>query len=317
MTENVPTPFEAESPAAAPPARDDSRPSARDNRVLSPRQPEDAEVALPETAPEVTEASTPRPESEEQTDPQVRQDHGSVDRPDSAPAAREPTEDGGQSRGIAELSATIEQLGQRIDELQKTVSQSAALQEHQASMVQKLHAENQTLRQGELTQALKPIILDIARLHDDVERVISRGGDALAKAAPIPEFIIDVLDRHGVTQIAPTPGEPFDSKLHQGLKVVETSEQTQDGVVESVIRPGFIRDGAHLVRPAQVVVYRYSVEASLDPVVPTQPVTAMPADPGSGSGSGGPPTVTNDAEATAAAGAAATNTDQAGSNDVG
>ena len=79
----------------------------------------------------------------------------------------------------------------------------------------------------------------------------------MAKAAPIPEFILDVLDRHGVTQVRPSAGDPFDSKVHQGLKVASTSDESLDGKVESVIRPGFIGDGEHLVRPAQVVVFRY------------------------------------------------------------
>ena len=68
------------------------------------------------------------------------------------------------------------ELTQRLDELQKALVQTTALQEHHAAMVQKLHAENQSLRQGELTQAMKPFILDVARLHDDVERVIQSAG---------------------------------------------------------------------------------------------------------------------------------------------
>jgi molecular chaperone GrpE (heat shock protein) len=170
---------------------------------------------------------------------------------------------------VSVLAQMQDELTRRLDELQKAIVQTTALQEHHAAMVQKLHAENQSLRQGELTQAMKPFILDVARLHDDVERVIQSAGDELAKAAPIPEFILDVLDRHGVTQVRPSAGDPFDSKVHQGLKVASTSDKSLNGKVESVIRPGFIGDGEHLVRPAQVVVFRYAAEA--EPVAPAAP----------------------------------------------
>lgn len=181
------------------------------------------------------------------------------------------------------LAQMRDELTQRLDELQKALVRTTALQEHHAAMVQKLHAENQSLRQGELTQAMKPFILDVARLHDDVERVIRSAGDELAKAAPIPEFILDVLDRHGVTQVRPSAGDPFDPKVHQGLKVASTSDESLDGRVQSVIRPGFIRDGEHLVRPAQVVVFRYAADPESVAPSALEPPTedASPASAGS------------------------------------
>lgn len=161
--------------------------------------------------------------------------------------------------------SSIESLGSeiidRLEALHRYVVESAGVEEHQAELLQKLHAENVSLREGELTQALKPIILDLARLHDDVASVITRGGEGLQKAAVIPELILDVLDRHGVSQIKPSAGEPFDGKQHQGVRGVPTSDSSLDGTIESVIRLGFIRDRAHLVRPAQVAVYRHTQSA--------------------------------------------------------
>lgn len=172
-----------------------------------------------------------------------------------------PLSDGSEDE-VSRSSAFPGELGDRLDRLERTLAQAVALQEHQATLIRTLHAENQVLRQGELTQALKPFILDIARLHDDVAAVISRGGDELKKAAIIPEFILDVLEHQGVSQVAPTVGDAFDGKLHQGTEVVPISDPKLDGLIARLQRPGFIRDGGHLVRPARVAVYRYSPEVS-------------------------------------------------------
>jgi molecular chaperone GrpE (heat shock protein) len=170
------------------------------------------------------------------------------------------------SRDGGEMASLGSEIIEKLEALHRDMVESAAVEQHQATLLQKLHAENVNLREGELTQALKPIILDLARLHDDVAGVIVRGGEELRKAAVIPELILDVLERHGVSQIKPNAGELFDGKQHQGLRGVPTSDRSLDGTIESVIRLGFLRDGEHLVRPAQVAVYRHTQpEAELTP----------------------------------------------------
>lgn len=149
-------------------------------------------------------------------------------------------------------------LTARLDSLRDDLAELARLEERHTTIIERLHSENTTLRQGELTQALKPIVLDLARLHDDVASVIAKGGDELRRAAAIPMMILNVLERHGITQICPEVGQPFDGKLHQALTVVSAEDTELDGMIARVQRAGFSRDGIHLVRPAQVDVYRYT-----------------------------------------------------------
>jgi molecular chaperone GrpE (heat shock protein) len=143
-----------------------------------------------------------------------------------------------------------------LSALEQDLRETIGLEQRHAAIIEKLHAENLTLRQGELVQSMKPLLLDIARLHDDVARVIERGGEDVKGAAIIPALILDVLDRHGVTQIDPEIGSPFDAKVHQAVQVVRTADAQLDGTIFAVRRPGFLRDGAHLVRPAQVEVHK-------------------------------------------------------------
>ncbi len=136
------------------------------------------------------------------------------------------------------------------------------LEQRHTAIIERLHAENMALRQGELVQAVKPLLSDLARLHDDVSDVIAHGGEALKKAAIIPELIADVLSRHGVARIAPELGDPFDAKQHQAVDVMETGDPALGGKVCAVRRPGFVRDGEYLVRPALVGVYRFAPVAT-------------------------------------------------------
>lgn len=249
---------------------------------------EDTSAGPDATRPAAVGASEPVPSSDAPSDPAqtASAGGGSEDSVETAapetaapPTAETAATDGGgaETAGAATTESGAEQsfgaadaddialLGpailERLESLERLVAESAGIEQHQATLIQKLHAENVTLREGELTQALKPLILDLARLHDDVASVIARGGEELRKAAVIPELILDVLDRHGVSQISPAPGDPFDGKQHQGVKGVPTADAALDATIESVIRLGFIRDGAHLVRPAQVAVYRHTPPA--------------------------------------------------------
>lgn len=160
---------------------------------------------------------------------------------------------------------------ERMESIQSDIAELFALDKRHTGIIEELHAENTTLRQGELVQAMKPLLLDLARLHDDVASLIAHGGEELRKAAVIPELIVDVLSRHGVTPITPELGEPFTAKWHQAIEMVATDDATCGGTVAEVRRPGFLRDGEHLVRPAQVNVYRY--------VEPVAPPTSTPTTP--------------------------------------
>lgn len=160
---------------------------------------------------------------------------------------------------------------ERMERIESSITELFAIDKRHTGIIEKLHAENTTLRQGELVQAMKPLLLDLARLHDDVASLIAHGGEELRKAAVIPELIVDVLSRHGVTPITPQPGEPFTAKQHQAVETVVTDDPTRDGTIAEVRRPGFLRDGEHLVRAAQVNVYRY--------VEPVAPRTSIPTTP--------------------------------------
>lgn len=281
----VPPPKQTEPLAQSQPELDRADPA-----LVSPAVPSEpsvsaaAETEAKKTGPTDTPLVDPLSKVEVEADaplvgPIATSEHPPVSDRAARAAEAATTETGAEQPSEADDADSLASLGpviiERLEALHQYMTESTGVEQHQATLMQKLHAENVTLRAGELTQALKPLILDLARLHDDVAGVITRGGEELRKAAVIPELILDVLDRHGVVQIKPAAGQPFDGKQHQGVTVVPTGDASLDGTIESVIRLGFIRDGAHLVRPAQVAVYRHTQP----PQQPEQSMSDVPMDP--------------------------------------
>ncbi|MCH6258496.1 nucleotide exchange factor GrpE [Puniceicoccaceae bacterium K14] len=61
-----------------------------------------------------------------------------------------------------------------------------------------------------------------------------------------------LLGEHGVTEIAPAPGDEFDHNLHEAFQT-KPSDEIEEGKVLQMIRKGFSLNG-RLVRPANIIV---------------------------------------------------------------
>jgi molecular chaperone GrpE len=143
----------------------------------------------------------------------------------------------------------LDDLGRRLDELTR-------LGAHQRVLVDELHADNQKLRAGELFQAQAPLLRDLVRLHDDVERLEAAGGDSAPDLALVRQQLLQVLDRAGVRRYEVAAGEPFDGSRHQGVRSVPATDGAADRTVASMVRCGFERDDGRVLRPADVEVHR-------------------------------------------------------------
>lgn len=145
------------------------------------------------------------------------------------------------------------------------LSELTALDERRMAVIERLHAENQKLKRGELAAAMRPLLLDVARLHDDVSQLAKRYAGSDVPLGFLREALLDVLERQGVTAIDPAPGDPFEPKRHQSTRMVPVSDPSLDGTVAAVQRLGFVRDDTDVVRPVQVEVNRHMPDAGADP----------------------------------------------------
>jgi molecular chaperone GrpE (heat shock protein) len=154
---------------------------------------------------------------------------------DSGPA--EPPDDSGPDEG------------ERLEEAQRLLAR-------QSDLVDRLHAENQTLRAGELRNAQLPLIRDLLRLHDDVGRM-REACESDHDLRLVQEGLADALARNGVESYAPDSGEGFDPRLHAAAGVESTAEESLDRTVAEVTRQGFRWESGDTIRVAEVRAYRY------------------------------------------------------------
>lgn len=152
----------------------------------------------------------------------------------------------------SELAAALASLDGRVAESQRLLGR-------QSDLVDRLHAENQVLRTGELRSAQAPLVRDLLRLHDDVGRMrealggAGQDGDLLL----VEQSLLEILERNGAEPFAPEHGEPFDAQLHAAVGVEPTDDEALDRTVSGVLRQGFRWDSGELIRAAEVRAYRF------------------------------------------------------------
>jgi hypothetical protein len=156
-------------------------------------------------------------------------------------------------------------------------------------ILDRLHAENVKLRQGDAQRLIMPLQRDLIRLADDWRgrsQVLRRRAEARSREAgevtrpdepamadsaggqatdrpeqvaticeQIAEDLDLMLDRHGAQSFTPEPGDPFDRHEHRAVGTASTGEARLDSTVSSVRKPGY-RTEEKVLRFAEVVVNR-------------------------------------------------------------
>lgn len=140
-----------------------------------------------------------------------------------------------------------DEVMRRLDELRDLFTRRLLDDRQKHATIDALQEELAAVRRGLAAEYLTPIAREIALVVDRLDRY----------AGPDPEFassigaeLVDLLDRHGVTEV-PAGGE-FDPQRHEA---VDTSADpgVPDGRVVGVRRRGFAHHAA-VLRPVQVVV---------------------------------------------------------------
>jgi molecular chaperone GrpE len=162
------------------------------------------------------------------------------------------------------LTHQIAALQSRVDELAAAAAREQERAAFRESVIDRLHAENQTLRRGELDTMFQPVRDGVVALHDLARRAAGQyrrteeptpeRGAALLEA--VAEEAADVLARLGISRIEPVAGELFDPGRHRGVATVPTPEPWQDNTIVEVSAIGFAL-AEKIIRRAEVVVARH------------------------------------------------------------
>ncbi|MGH9223163.1 MAG: nucleotide exchange factor GrpE [Acidimicrobiales bacterium] len=153
---------------------------------------------------------------------------------------------------LDDLLLAVERLNVRVDELTR-------LSQRHMEHIDRLHAENQQLRAGELRQAMSPVLRALIRHHDDVAKLASTaeaGSSEAAALGMVRTSLLSALNLAGVDAFEVSAKEKFDPSRHQGVSRAETDDADLDATVAQMRRCGFVGDDGRVIRPAEVDVYR-------------------------------------------------------------
>jgi molecular chaperone GrpE (heat shock protein) len=159
-----------------------------------------------------------------------------------------------------------------VTELKASLEREHDRAAHREAVVDRLHAENQLLRRGELDRLHEPVRAALYRLHDMVRRESVRWASSeppeAAHAAPllaaIADEIAEALGRTGAERFTVKQGDPYDPVRHRPVGVEEVGDPALDGTVAEALTDGFEdASGDQVMRRAEVRV------AKLTPSDPT------------------------------------------------
>lgn len=161
-------------------------------------------------------------------------------------------------------AAVLEPIEIALTKIDGRLDEYLRISKRKDEIINRLHAENQDLRAGELQQAQLPLIRDLMRLYDDLGRMIGDSDSGTSDLEFVCELLVDALSRNGVEREAPIDGTPFDSEVHAAVEVVAADSPDQDRTIEAIRRCGFRRTEGATLRAADVVVRRWPVEEVLE-----------------------------------------------------
>lgn len=165
--------------------------------------------------------------------------------------------DGADETGLApsELTERLRDVAQQLAEFHQRSA-------HRELIIDRLHDENQQLRAGLSKAILEPVVADLIRLYDQVDRQVRRLAAAGQDARLLESFAADIeqiLDRCGIEIYLAKPGDPFDRDRHRPLAVVSCPDESQHNTVADVTAVGFIeRETGRVRRPVQARFYQYT-----------------------------------------------------------
>jgi molecular chaperone GrpE len=144
----------------------------------------------------------------------------------------------------------------RLDAIDRHLAEFHRRSAHREEIINRLHEDNQRLKQGEHRVVLEPVIADLIRLHEQLARQARRTPDDGMLASFVDE-VDEILNRCGIEVFMAAEGEPYRSDRHKPLAVVPTTDPQLHNTVAEPIAAGFIdRTNDRVRRPAQARFYQ-------------------------------------------------------------
>lgn len=149
------------------------------------------------------------------------------------------------------MAGPLAELAERLGQVEGHLAEFHRRAAHRESVIDQLHAENQRLRDGLSRMVLDPVVTDLIRLHDQLDREARRLGGDQPDGRLLRSFAddtLEILDRCGMDVFSAEPGDLFERGQHRAVGVVACDDESRHNTVAEVTAVGFRERGTGRVR---------------------------------------------------------------------
>jgi molecular chaperone GrpE len=161
-----------------------------------------------------------------------------------------------------ETAALLVAISKNIERLASSSEQYHARAEQREGVIDHLHSEVDRLRRGERRGLLRPLLVEICRLRNDLLRQaedLPSDFDAARARLLLRSYAESVelaLEDNGVAIFAPEKGDQFEPRLHRRIGAEPAGDPGLAGRVARVRRGGYLDiDTNTPIAPAEVVLF--------------------------------------------------------------
>ena len=184
-----------------------------------------------------------------------------------APLAEDPP-----AGGNRDLDAALDKLTETVQGLREDFRHNTHVNEHNRALIDKLHSENEQLRRAELERARDPVVRDLISLADTclrngrawLERETVTPDDIDRVLRDVTDDVELILERQGVESFEAEVGKKFDRRAGRAVRSAGTADESLDGAVAAVLKPGY-RIGDRVLRYCEVAVWSFEATPAADP----------------------------------------------------
>jgi len=150
---------------------------------------------------------------------------------------------------------TLEKIANGIGELKELFQKKIQRDQIHREAYEKLYEEMRQYKDNFLLSALRPILLDLILLYDNIMRTEQALPENKEKIKPLKEELLEILYRQDVEPISHSY-QKYDRRIHRALKTVSVEDPARDGEIVEIVREGFwYRD--QILRPQEVICCKY------------------------------------------------------------
>lgn len=180
----------------------------------------------------------------------------------------QPSVEGEEVAALTGMLLSVQSLTTAISALRQDFDTKIKYDESKQRLIDSLHQELQSYRDGLHFRILRPILLDLISIYDELGALIE---NASAEASAVPRQVIDNLSalqesieetlyRNGVEAFS-VEQETFLASRQRNLRVIPTTDRQKDKQIARRVRKGFVYEGT-LLRPEVVESYKFTPASS-------------------------------------------------------